>query len=47
MLRFHRPLLFLVKKITGKEHMTLFLQGVACGMAFYMMLDFINWMREE
>jgi len=27
--------------------MTLFLQGVACGMAFYMMIDFIDWMREE
>jgi hypothetical protein len=25
----------------------LFIQGIACGMAFYMMLDFINWMGEE
>ena len=24
----------------------LFIQGIACGMAFYMMLDFINWMRD-
>jgi len=27
--------------------MTLFLQGVACGMAFYMMIDFINWFDED
>jgi len=25
----------------------IFVQGIACGMAFYMMFDFINWMREE
>jgi len=25
----------------------LFIQGIACGMAFYMMFDFISWMREE
>jgi hypothetical protein len=34
----------------GEEHMTegarIFIQGVACGMAFYMMIDFIDWMRE-
>ncbi len=29
------------------EGARLFIQGIACGMAFYMMLDFINWMREE
>jgi hypothetical protein len=25
----------------------LFVQGIACGMAFYAMFDFISWMREE
>ena len=25
----------------------LFVQGIACGMAFYMMIDFIAWFREE
>ena len=29
------------------EGARIFIQGIACGMAFYMMLDFINWMREE
>ena len=29
------------------EGARLFVQGIACGMAFYMMIDFINWMKEE
>jgi len=27
--------------------MTLFIQGVACGIAFYMVIDFINWFDED
>ena len=27
--------------------MTLFIQGVACGIAFYMMIDFIDWFNED
>jgi hypothetical protein len=27
--------------------MTLFLQGVACGIAFYMLIDFIDWFDED
>ena len=25
----------------------LFIQGIACGMAFYAMFDFINWFDED
>ena len=25
----------------------LFVQGIACGLAFYMMFDFISWIGEE
>jgi hypothetical protein len=27
--------------------MTLFLQGIAFGIAFYMTIDFINWFNED
>ena len=27
--------------------MTLFLQGIACGFALYMVFDFINWFDED
>jgi len=29
------------------EGARIFIQGIACGMAFYMLFDFINWMKEE
>jgi len=25
----------------------IFVQGIACGMAIYLVFDFIDWMREE
>ena len=31
----------------GEEQMTLFLQGIAFGIAFYMMIDFIDWFDED
>ena len=31
----------------GEKHMTLFLQGIAFGIAFYMMIDFIDWFDED
>jgi hypothetical protein len=27
--------------------MTLFIQGIACGMAIYLVFDFINWFDED